>query len=396
MKTLNGKNNKATRSAEGTLKRNKKKNKNKQAKRKIAVKLLAAEMDKTEILEKENETLENKNETLENKNETLENENETLEEKNKALEKRNENLEKQNETLGEKTKKLENKLRHAKKAIECLTERQREELPVSSVTRGFLVSKVRIMSLEDVLHSYNELTGDVVDISENVIGEGSFGIVKTGTLKSLNLECAIKVGKNNLFDAKLEYKILQACSGSMYFPFAFGVLNKDKLVMELIDSGFGGSKTVFAAKAENLLSQDEWTSFCRGLAEALYFLHSRNLLHNDIKSNNILIKTGVNGTIYPKMIDMGKVTTRLAPHQYRLTQKQKIKYNKRYTYLAPELRNEYNTKTSTLTDIYSLGVVFDFVAEEDNNVLQTISKQMLSSTPNNRPNSLKIIRLFQS
>ena len=98
---------------------------------------------------------------------------------------------------------------------------------------------------------------------------------------------------------------------------------------------------------------------------------------------------------FPKIIDMRKVTTRTEPHRYRLNEREKEKYNRKHSYLAPEIRNIFDTKTCTLTDIYSMGLVFDFVADEDNLVLQTIAKQTMSK-PTDRPNTMQIVKSFKT
>ena len=90
---------------------------------------------------------------------------------------------------------------------------------------------------------------------------------------------------------------------------------------------------------------------------------------------------------------MGKVTTRTSSHRYRLNEKQKVRYNKYHAYLTPEIRNKYDTKTSTLTDIYSLGVVFNYVACEDS-FLECISRKMVDENPNFRPNTYEILKSF--
>jgi len=43
-----------------------------------------------------------------------------------------------------------------------------------------------------------------------------------------------------------------------------------------------------------------------------------------------------------------------------------------------------------------MGIVVDFVADEDNLVLQTIAKQMLSVKPTDRPNTFQIVKHFKN
>lgn len=242
------------------------------------------------------------------------------------------------------------------------------------------------------LPNHSILNKDSVEVLNDVLGEGTFGIVRLGFFKKLNIKCAVKAGKLKQFDAKFECQILQRCQGSLYFPYCYGVFD-NMMVLELIMEE-GEVKTIYSAKMNNELNENAWTKVCRNLTEAVHYLHANGLLHNDIKSNNVLLKKDLLSNYYPKLIDMGKVTTRIDPYVYRLTSKQSQRYNLKYTYLAPELRNIYGSKTSSLTDIYSLGIVFEFVSGDRKDSLGYVSKLMTSETPSNRPNTLKILKLL--
>ena len=103
-------------------------------------------------------------------------------------------------------------------------------------------------------------------------------------------------------------------------------------------------------------------------------MYASNLLNNDIKTNNVLLKKE---SLQPVLIDMGKVTSRHNPIVHKLTESQKNRYNQRYSYLAYELRNVYGSKTSTEIYVVSLGFSFQFISNSDNNFLMHLSKQML-------------------
>ena len=109
--------------------------------------------------------------------------------------------------------------------------------------------------------------------------------------------------------------------------------------------------TLYQAKKDDLFNQEQWTKICYDLIKGLTHLHTEGVLHNDIKSNNVLLKS----PLIPIFVDFGKATLRKCPEVYRLTEKQRERYNAKYLYLAHELRNQWGAKTSTATDIYSLG-----------------------------------------
>ena len=74
-------------------------------------------------------------------------------------------------------------------------------------------------------------------------------------------------------------------------------------------------------------------------------MHLKNILHNDIKTNNVLLKSK-EGNWIPKLMDMGKVILKSEPEVYRLSPSRTEKYNKKYPHLADELRNISGAKIS--------------------------------------------------
>ena len=77
--------------------------------------------------------------------------------------------------------------------------------------------------------------------------------------------------------------------------------------MELITCENNKEVTVSAMQKENKLTSAGWNVICFSLASAVKYLHLKNLFHNDLKSNNVLLKLKNNVWI-PKLADMRKVT----------------------------------------------------------------------------------------
>lgn len=290
----------------------------------------------------------------------------------------------------EENGRIKKELESIKKGIE----KQR----MSNIQLVTSVSKSRCGKRRDTLLSGGpaKLTKDVVLVlSENKISEGTFGIVHCGKMLNLNIKCAVKSGKTvNFFDEVHEANALQRLQGSMFFPHLFGILDKS-IVMEYIGDD-NGTKTVFSARNENFLSQDQWMSICHMLIQAVVFMHTKGMLHNDIKSNNIMLKKSYSGEFIPVVVDMGKVTLRKIPEVYRLSQRQRERYNRKYPHLAYELRNSYGSKTSTATDIYSLGYLYKFISDSDNTFLNYLQNRMLENSFSKRITSPDILRQFAS
>ena len=60
--------------------------------------------------------------------------------------------------------------------------------------------------------------------------------------------------------------------------------------MELITCEDNKVVTVLSMQKENKLTSADWNVVCFSLASAIKYTHLKNLLHNDLKSNKVLLK----------------------------------------------------------------------------------------------------------
>ena len=72
------------------------------------------------------------------------------------------------------------------------------------------------------------------------------------------------------------------------------------------------------------------------------------------KSNNIILKIVNDQDVSPKICDFGKATHKKKPLKYNLSDKEKLKYNAKYTYITYELRTS-EAFQSNYSDIFPLG-----------------------------------------
>ena len=205
--------------------------------------------------------------------------------------------------------------------------------------------------------------------------------------------CAVKEAKiPEYFDALSECSCLQKLQGSPNFPFFFGLVG-NAIVMELVLDENNETSTVYSTFKAGEKSQDFWNSTSMELTGAIMFMHSKGLLYNDIKSNNILLK-GKHSI--PIVIDMGKTTPRSKTLIYKLNDRQKTRYNTHHKYLAFELRNIYGAKTDTRTDTFSLGYLFENLIEGNNNLLGVLKTGMLIEDPDKILTLPYVFRQFKS
>lgn len=190
------------------------------------------------------------------------------------------------------------------------------------------------------------------------LGSGSFGKVYKAFDRVLSKVVAIKVSNNELDDEECkiyenEAKVLAKLDHSNIVKvYNFGLSGKNNkkrahIVMEYLEySDF----MHFIEEARRNNNTTDFMLFVAKsfleLADALKYLHDKNIFHMDIKPQNILISDEGNR---PKFIDFGIVNT---------GGKKESLFRGNYRYAPLEKMIEDNFIPSENSDIYSLGAVF--------------------------------------
>ena len=196
-----------------------------------------------------------------------------------------------------------------------------------------------------------------------IVGNGQFGKIKIGRIIPLNLVVAAKFPKHEKEKFILVEAIVQlSLSGNKNFPICFGLYNERVMLTEYFgkfNSGCCETVPNLHQLLKNGISLEVLKRVCVGLVEAVVFMHKKSILHNDIKSDNILL---VHKTV--KLIDFGKATMMSCPIMYTIPVGSELQktYNTIHRHLAHELRNIPNTKQSKKTDAYSVGYFFKHAA----------------------------------
>ena len=120
----------------------------------------------------------------------------------------------------------------------------------------------------------------------------------------------------------------------------------------------GKSYTVHQAlrtNCQDLPIEIDWKVILLGMVSALKYIHTNNILHNDIKSDNIMID---NRSSIPQsiLIDFGKGCFISDGNVYKLSLPEQRRYTIEHPQVAPDLRNGH-CRQSQYTDVYSLGRV---------------------------------------
>lgn len=133
-----------------------------------------------------------------------------------------------------------------------------------------------------------------------------------------------------------------------------------------------------------------WMHLIRGLFNAVRYLHEKvKVLHNGIKSNNVVLDGCSITEAEAVLIDFGKATHQISPKIYH-----KPADTKKYKHLAPEL-GEVNGKQSKETDVYSLGYLMrglNYKFQNFPSIFIYMYRSCMGSKPSRRPSANELCR----
>tara|TARA_Y100000389_G_scaffold54228_1_gene50086 strand:- start:3854 stop:4594 length:741 start_codon:yes stop_codon:yes gene_type:complete len=119
----------------------------------------------------------------------------------------------------------------------------------------------------------------------NKINEGCFGSIYSGKNIYTNEEIIIKKAKLTDLSIKNEAKIYNYLNNLEFIPIFkdfFLTDNYYNLVIEKMDNNI----TILKGKLDN----ENFNNICRQMFKCLEFIHTKGVVHRDIKPNNFLIK----------------------------------------------------------------------------------------------------------
>lgn len=184
------------------------------------------------------------------------------------------------------------------------------------------------------------------------LGEGGMADVYLAMDTILNREVAVKVLRGELSEdpvALLRFLREASAVSKLHHPNVVEVYdvgeydNKNYIVMEYIR----GRTLKQLILQRGALPKDEAVEIMKQLVSAINHAHENNIIHRDIKPQNILVKD--DGTV--KITDFGIA---LAHDAIQLTQSDAVLGSAHY--IAPETTK--GEVASAQTDIYALGIVF--------------------------------------
>ena len=142
--------------------------------------------------------------------------------------------------------------------------------------------------------------------------------------------------------------------------------------------------------AESVVLLDKhWLELCHQLAINLENMHDKGILHNDIKTDNILVDLKANDVrIY--FIDFGQATFRSGGV---LHFDEGDNSDDTEDYLAPEVCS--GLQSSPKSDIYSLGMILADIADEFCECLGQLADDMCEQEPAMRPTLEEVTEIIE-
>ncbi|XP_064653235.1 uncharacterized protein LOC135503561 [Lineus longissimus] len=241
--------------------------------------------------------------------------------------------------------------------------------------------------------------------TRGILGSGSFGecLLQTfrGMVVSVKQFKHLDLHKRRVrYEVVKEAKVLLNLNASQHVPYLIGISVEDPpfvLVTSFHGISFKSSTlhSVMSRKTDIRCNPIDWIVVVKQICVGLGDIHNSGYLHNDLKTDNILIEyegSGVNIVI----IDFGKSCLIRKATRKVISIEERQSYRKRYPWVANEIIDGSAT-FSIASDIYSLGYVVNMIQKFghlNTTRFLNICEQCMSNTVSSRPSLPRVIDLI--
>ncbi|KAK7300104.1 hypothetical protein RJT34_10938 [Clitoria ternatea] len=208
------------------------------------------------------------------------------------------------------------------------------------------------------IFSYHELCAATRNFHpDNMIGEGGFGRVYKGRIKSINQDVAVKQLNRNGFQGNREFLVEVLILSLLHHPNLVNLVgycadgDQRILVYEYMVNGSLEDHLLELPPNRKPLDWRTRMNIAAGAAKGLEYLHEvakPPVIYRDFKASNILLDENFN----PKLSDFG--LAKLGPTGDKTHVSTRVMGT--YGYCAPEYAS--TGQLTTKSDVYSFGVVF--------------------------------------
>lgn len=165
---------------------------------------------------------------------------------------------------------------------------------------------------------------------------------------------------------------------------------------DITDSG----KKLFVQSLQTEFNVNVWFCITLQLAEGLKYIHQKNIVHRDLKTDNIAIYEQEN-SFMPVIVDFGKSEFSSNTIKYNLTEEAKKEYRVFHKHIAPDVVDGI-VRPSTSSDMYSYGRVFKSIVRYfpihresiPSSIVDMVNKCLLYQS-SHRPSASSVISTMQ-
>jgi serine/threonine-protein kinase len=249
-------------------------------------------------------------------------------------------------------------LRHKCGGDSRLFDQAREYIQSEERMGGFLLKPFCTLEVFDPVLEPGELLKGRFRI-ERQVGEGGMAIVYEAFDETLKKRIAVKCAKAG-FDTRLTPEVRHATEiahDNVCKIWDFHSAGTDRGEIDFITMEFLDGPTLTDRLAEGPLPEREARAIARQLCAGLAAAHRNQVIHGDLKSNNIILTKAADGSLRAVITDFGLARASAAGMQRDGPGpgESDDAVGGARDYMAPELRN--GEKPSAASDIYALGCI---------------------------------------
>ncbi|OWF39381.1 uncharacterized protein LOC110465112 [Mizuhopecten yessoensis] len=230
-----------------------------------------------------------------------------------------------------------------------------------------------------------------------VLGRGSFGCVYLAKHQQCPFDVCVKefeMDSATIYDVYHEAKLLIYLQTTKFVPFCLGLMESPFVSsdLSLIQECFarGCTLRMLLGNKSEVFVKRKWIAICYQLFWGLKMIHEKQVLLNDIKSDNILVDYNSNDHMNNiRFIDLGLASYRRG---YKFCNDPA--YLEQFENYAPEIRQGYHSTPAS--DLYAVGYLVDKISETFHIVeIDPIAQECTVEDPNGRSSCHSVLEKLE-